>query len=75
MLERFKRDIYQIVADDIFKIPKDSNARLNHAFGMMNVVQTDGHTGCNHNWKQYVGFTESYRYCTKCTEKRNLNDE
>ncbi len=25
--------------------------------------------GCNHDFKQYNGFTESYRYCTKCDEK------
>ncbi len=26
-------------------------------------------TGCAHDWKNYLGFTESYKYCTKCNEK------
>lgn len=26
---------------------------------------------CEHNWKNYVGFTESFTYCIKCDEKRN----
>lgn len=25
---------------------------------------------CPHNWKHYMGFNESYEYCTKCDEKR-----
>ncbi len=24
---------------------------------------------CSHKWKIYVGFTEVYRYCTKCNLK------
>jgi len=27
---------------------------------------------CNHRWKTYVGFTESYEYCELCNVKRNL---
>lgn len=26
---------------------------------------------CDHTWKRYQGFIESYDYCTKCDEKRN----
>jgi hypothetical protein len=25
---------------------------------------------CSHTWKNYVGFTETYEYCTKCDMKR-----
>jgi len=25
---------------------------------------------CWHNWKEYIGFTERYYYCTKCDEKK-----
>lgn len=28
--------------------------------------------GCNHDLKTYVGFSESYKYCTKCEHKENL---
>ncbi len=24
---------------------------------------------CEHEWKQYVGFTETYTYCKKCDKK------
>lgn len=44
----------------------------------INVTMTisfDGHKGCNHNWKNYVGFKEAYKYCTKCPEKRNLDEQ
>ena len=27
--------------------------------------------GCQHNFVPYVGFSESYEYCTKCDQKRN----
>jgi len=28
--------------------------------------------GCNHDLKEYYGFTESYKYCTKCDHKERL---
>lgn len=27
---------------------------------------------CNHQWKTYSGFTNSYDYCSKCDLKRNM---
>jgi hypothetical protein len=30
---------------------------------------------CNHTWKTYIGFSQSYKYCTKCPEKRNLDEQ
>lgn len=27
---------------------------------------------CDHEWKDYKGFTENYSYCKKCDEKRPL---
>ena len=27
---------------------------------------------CDHEWKSYVGFTECFKYCTKCNEKDKL---
>ena len=35
--------------------------------------QYDGQ--CKHNWKEYHGFTESFEYCTKCDERRDIDDE
>jgi hypothetical protein len=26
---------------------------------------------CSHDWKEYIGFTERYNYCTKCDTKEN----
>lgn len=26
--------------------------------------------GCDHDWKDYIGFSASYKYCTKCDMKR-----
>jgi hypothetical protein len=26
---------------------------------------------CSHDWKEYIGFTERYKYCTKCDNKEN----
>ena len=26
---------------------------------------------CSHDWKEYIGFTERYNYCTKCDSKDN----
>jgi hypothetical protein len=28
-----------------------------------------GESGCNHEFKEYVGLTESYKYCLKCDHK------
>lgn len=30
---------------------------------------------CFHDWKTYIGLKESYQYCTKCDEKRELKSE
>jgi hypothetical protein len=30
---------------------------------------------CKHDWKEYHGFTESFQYCTKCDERRDIDDE
>lgn len=30
------------------------------------------HGRCNHDFKEYHGFTESYKYCTKCDHKESL---
>jgi hypothetical protein len=35
-------------------------------------VQSD--EGCSHDWKNYLGFTESYEYCAKCNEKKDIHD-
>ena len=26
---------------------------------------------CSHDWKEYIGFTERYNYCSKCDVKEN----
>lgn len=36
-------------------------------YGVSNTVNK-----CNHRWKTYVGFTESYEYCELCNAKRDL---
>lgn len=28
---------------------------------------------CQHEWADYVGFSERYKYCRKCDEKRNID--
>jgi hypothetical protein len=33
------------------------------------MLDQDGNT-CWHEFKQYVGFRETYEYCVKCDEKR-----
>lgn len=30
------------------------------------------HGACRHEFKEYHGFTESYRYCTKCDHKESV---
>lgn len=30
---------------------------------------------CKHDWKPYIGFTESFKYCIKCDERRELDGE
>lgn len=30
---------------------------------------------CNHDYVRYTGITESYWFCTKCDEKKELNDD
>ena len=27
---------------------------------------------CAHEWKEYRGFVENYRYCEKCNEKKDF---
>lgn len=34
--------------------------------------QDDGQ--CKHHWRNYIGFTESFKYCTKCDERREIDD-
>lgn len=29
---------------------------------------------CLHDWRQYEGFTEKYKYCAKCDEKDYPNE-
>lgn len=33
---------------------------------------TRGPTPCSHIWGDYVGFRESYHYCTVCDEKKAM---
>jgi len=30
-------------------------------------------SGCAHTWKAYIGFNDSYNYCTKCDAKEKLS--
>lgn len=32
---------------------------------------TDGDGPCPHQWKEYVGFTDRFDYCTKCNAKKS----
>jgi hypothetical protein len=29
---------------------------------------------CSHSWQNYIGFSKSYKFCTKCDTKRDLSD-
>ena len=31
-------------------------------------------TDCNHQWVEYVGLVQVYEYCSKCDEKREINN-
>jgi hypothetical protein len=33
------------------------------------------HGQCKHDWREYHGFTESFQYCTKCDERRDIDEE
>jgi hypothetical protein len=33
------------------------------------ILSPDTTIACMHTWKQYQGFTESYKYCSKCDAK------
>ena len=34
-------------------------------------IQTDlGKMGCDHNWKEYLGFNDSFTFCTKCDKRK-----
>lgn len=46
-------------ADSVLDLDFDS------PYGVSNIVDK-----CNHRWKTYVGFTESYKYCEICGEKK-----
>ena len=35
-------------------------------------VDCDLSLACEHAWKQYFGFNDSYDYCSKCDEKRRM---
>ena len=34
------------------------------------IVGSTDKTQCNHQWKLYEGFTNSYQYCEKCDQKK-----
>lgn len=34
------------------------------------VYQKPRAVACYHEWKEYIGFTDKYYYCTKCNEKQ-----
>ena len=38
--------------------------------GWSGAVKVD--IGCNHEYKRYEGFTDTFEYCTKCQEKKNV---
>lgn len=42
------------------------------SIGNRGIIGIDLGNGCNHDMKKYVGFSESYKYCTKCDHKENL---
>ncbi len=69
---------------ELFEAPTERQPGAHPALGAsygsvpINIAITinfDDHKGCNHRWKNYVGFSEAYKYCTKCSEKRNLDEQ
>lgn len=29
--------------------------------------------GCKHEWKDYIGMTDAFKYCVKCDEKKDID--
>jgi hypothetical protein len=44
---------------------------IKYGTGFMKISTPEKITnGCDHKWKLYQGFSETYNYCEKCDEKR-----
>ena len=44
--------------------------KLSFALTLPKDLSVDSKTLCNHQWKQYKGFTENYTYCELCDERK-----
>jgi hypothetical protein len=47
----------------------DESLNASNKNGNVKVNKEEQPKACFHNWKKYVGFTESYFYCENCDEK------
>lgn len=58
-------------SDDDKNIKKDKHNTDGEVWNdpMFEQMYEHGVDYCYHKWKIYVGFTEVYRYCTKCNLK------
>jgi hypothetical protein len=53
-----------------FTLPEDTHVDLSKYPTNIQVTWLDPvNKECEHNWKEYVGLVESYKYCSKCNKK------
>jgi hypothetical protein len=71
----FKSVLHSGTDYHIYRYPSRNTTDLFFAAGLQGArvtiyyLKDEASQGCNHDFKQYNGFTESYRYCTKCDQK------
>lgn len=53
---------------------RDITAWKHHRFVLIRDVPIEfpKSMDCDHNWKKYVGLTETYSYCTLCDKKEDV---
>lgn len=62
-----EEDEYYFFNNIIFDESLNSSNKKEHT----KTNKEDQPKNCIHNWKKYVGFTETYYYCEHCDEKTN----
>lgn len=55
----------------LFELVESARKPLDQVFDQMEKTNV-GEFKCNHKWKHYHGFAESYDYCEICDEKKNI---
>jgi hypothetical protein len=72
--------VVHLINSDLYKIKFDSIDDLEYAYPVLYFIDNPNdweivssseptNTPCNHEYKLYQGFTDSYNYCVKCDQK------